>query len=371
MNRRAFLRHSAAALAGAPCWSLLQGCDAYSRVNQEDGPEFGPLVGRIGSRLAEALRLAAMAPSGHNAQPWTVRIESRDRWIIGSDRSRWLPAVDPHNRELLLALGAFVENLVVAARNWGFEIEPRAVANSPFDTEVLAVQLRPSPVHVGGIEAIRRRRTLRTGFEARELRSADVAHLTQGLTGVHYFGSGSREGRYLAQAAVDAMRAQVARDEAQAELARWIRWSDEEAQRHMNGMTPASMEIEGPAGWYVRHFYSADDVMDNSFRARSVDLVAQQARQCGGWIVITSQSPDVAGLIETGRTFERFFLRVRERRVGVHPKSQMLEEQPWQSAIAAELGLAQRPQFVLRVGYRDDYPPPVSLRMPLSAFVRA
>jgi nitroreductase len=371
MNRRIFLRHSVAALAGAPCLSLLQGCDAYSRVNQEDGPEFGPLVGRIGSRLAEALRLAAMAPSGHNAQPWTVRIQSRDRWIIGSDRSRWLPAVDPLNREALLAVGAFVENLVVAGRNWGFEIEPRAVATSPFDTELLAVQLRPSPVHVGGIEAIRRRRTLRAGLETRELRSADVAHLSQGLTGVHYFGSGSREGRYLGQAAVEAMRAQVARDAAQAELARWIRWSDNEAQRHMNGLTPASMEIEGLAGWYVRHFYGADDVMDSSFRARSVDLVAQQARQCGGWIVITSQSQDVAGLIETGRTFERFFLRVRERRVGVHPKSQMLEEQPWQSAIAAELGLAQQPEFIIRVGYCDDYPPPVSLRMPLTAFVRA
>jgi hypothetical protein len=51
--------------------------------------------------------------------------------------------------------------------------------------------------------------------------------------------------------------------------------------------------------------------------------------------------------------------------------TQMLEEPPWQTAIAGELGLSQAPQFVLRVGYRDAYPPAVSLRMPLSAFVRA
>jgi nitroreductase len=371
MNRRAFLRDAAAALAAVSGTSLLQGCDAYSRSNHDDWPEFGPLLGRIGSRLAEALRLAALAPSSHNAQPWTVRIESRDRWIIGSDRSRWLPAVDPYNRELLLAVGAFIENLVVAARNWGVEVEPRVTASSPYDAELVVVQLRPTRVNVGGIDAVRRRRTLRQGFSTRELRSGDFAYLTQGLPGFHYFPGTSREGRYLAAGAVEAMRAQSARDAAQAELARWIRWSDEEARRHRNGMTPASLEIDGLAGWYVRSFYTPQDVMSPSFRARGVDRAAEQAGHCGGWIVLTGEAQEVGALIETGRLFERFFLRARDRRVGVHPMTQMLEEPPWQTAIAGELGLSQAPQFVLRVGYRDAYPPAVSLRMPLSAFVRA
>jgi hypothetical protein len=370
MNRRGFLR-DAAALGAVAVVPMIQGCEAYSRTNQEEAPDTGPVLGRIGSRLGEALRLAAMAPSGHNAQPWTVRIVSRSEWVIGSDRRRWLPAVDPFNRELLLSIGAFLENLAVAARNWGQEVESRVIAASPMDSDLVVVRLRPTRVVAEGIEAIRRRRTLRTDFSRRELGSADFSHLTQGLPGFHFFPCASAEARHLASGSVEAMRTQVARDNAQAELARWIRWSDEDAERHMDGLTAASMEIEGIAGWYVRHFYTPDDVMGVTFRARTVDSAAAQAANCGGWVVLTGEGQDVAGLIETGRVFERFFLRARERRVAVHPVSQMLEEAPWRGTLAAELRLDRPVQFVLRVGYRDPYPAPVSLRMPLSAFVRA
>ncbi|MCK7473170.1 MAG: hypothetical protein MZV49_05950 [Rhodopseudomonas palustris] len=131
------------------------------------------------------------------------------------------------------------------------------------------------------------------------------------------------------------------------------------------------MEIDGFAGWYVRNFYSRNDAMSDAFSKTSLDQVAAKVRNCGGWIVMTSEGSDVAGLIEAGRSFQRFFLRVRDKRIAVHPMSQLLEEQPWRSDVATQLGLGDPVQFILRVGYRDPYPAPVSLRMPLAAFVRA
>ena len=98
-------------------------------------------------------------------------------------------------------------------------------------------------------------------------------------------------------------------------------------------------------------------------------MSAEQADACGGWIVVTSEGTGPPALLAAGRLFERLGLEVRERSIGLHPMSQALEEAPWRDSLAMELGLEAPPQFLLRTGYVEDYPRPVSLRMPLARFV--
>jgi hypothetical protein len=57
----------------------------------------------------EILFLASLAPSGHNTQPWFVQYLEPYHWIIGNDKSKWLPAVDPTQRETILSIGGFVK----------------------------------------------------------------------------------------------------------------------------------------------------------------------------------------------------------------------------------------------------------------------
>ena len=52
----------------------------------------------------EILFLASLAPSGHNTQPWFVQYLEPYHWIIGNDKSKWLPAVDPTQRETILSI---------------------------------------------------------------------------------------------------------------------------------------------------------------------------------------------------------------------------------------------------------------------------
>ena len=111
--------------------------------------------------------------------------------------------------------------------------------------------------------------------------------------------------------------------------------------------------------------------MKPSFRKQSVDHTAKLARQDGGWIVITSEGRTVADLIDTGRRFERMALLARERKIAVQPMTQYLEEDTGLKHIAANHEASMIPQFVLRVGYLDIYPLPVSLRRPVSWFVRS
>lgn len=40
--------------------------------------------------------------------------------IIGNEKSKWLPAVYPSQRETVLSIGAFIQNLEFAANNAGY-----------------------------------------------------------------------------------------------------------------------------------------------------------------------------------------------------------------------------------------------------------
>ena len=110
--------------------------------------------------------------------------------------------------------------------------------------------------------------------------------------------------------------------------------------------------------------------MKQSMRKRSVEQTAKLAGQGGGWFVITSNGESVADLIETGRTFERMALMARERKVAIHPMTQILEEEVGRREIASNHDTGMIPQFVLRAGYLDPYPDPVSPRRPVSWFLR-
>lgn len=369
MTRREFTRGAAGALVLAGV-SVVPGCSgARAEIQPRSAEPLGPPLGPEEERI---LAHAALAPSGHNTQPWAVRILEKRRWIVGVDPERKLPAVDPANRELALSMGAFAENLAVATNASGLaaEVEVRTAARDA--AELLAVRLvGAAPVDEQALERIRLRRTVRNGYRSDRIRPDDLRVITEPYGGgAAWFPAGSREARWLADAEVEAFRKQASRDDAQSELSRWIRFSDEDVERHRDGLTPATMEVGALASFYMRHFMGRGTVMKKSFRDTGIDGTAKQVSEGAGWLVVTSPDEAASALLETGRRFERMALRLRERKLAAHPMSQLLEEEPWRLQVARELALSAAPQFLLRVGYVAEYPSPVSPRRPPRAFAR-
>ena len=366
-GRRNAMKVIGAAALAAGTAPLLGACAGAARPSAA-GRDAG--VPGLEPALEDALRLASLAPSGHNAQPWTVRVPESNRLVIGTARDRWLPAVDPGNRELLLSLGCFLENLVVSAGHLGLELDYRVVAATPGDREVLEVTVRRATPSPFPLDRILTRRTVRSGHLAQELRSADVHGLCAPFGGrLAFFPPGSSSARWLSESTLEANRAQADREPAQEELSRWVRWSDDDALRQRNGLTPESMEITGIAGWYVRHFMDRSSVMGRRFRDRGVDAVRAQLGSYGGWLVMTSPDGSVSTLLETGRLFERMWLGCRQKMIAIHPMTQILEEAPFRDQVARQLGVSGAVQFIVRASYLARYPDPVSLRMPVSRFV--
>jgi nitroreductase len=374
MDRRVFIKKTLAAgalIAGSG--SLLNACGSgVKRTDlQPEGREF-ETVPALGDEASAILYYASLAPSGHNAQPWVVKVTSQREWIIGGDPKRRLPAVDPQNRELLLSIGAFVENLAIAASAMGYEAEMEVIGKTSADEDLVKISLKKGRQGNYPLKRLASRRTVKQGFRPDEIRSEDVKALSDPLKGrLFYYPRGSDHAKCIQEAALETLRLQTYRDEAQKELADWIRFSNEDARKYRDGLTTESMDIKGFAGWYVRNFMDRGDVTKESFRKQGVDLAAKQVEQGGGWFIVTSQGASVSDLIETGRKFERMALMAGEKKIGIHPMTQCLEEKQGLEKIASNHSAEVVPQFVLRVGYIDEYPGPVSLRRPLSWFVKA
>jgi len=379
VDRRSFLRYVGQGVFLLGGLSVMTSCGGVDRDRLSARDRKQQQIAGLTEQEMDILYLASLAPSGHNTQPWMVRIVEPQHWIIGSARERWLPAVDPQNREVMLSLGAFLENLIIAAEVYGYVIDLNIIAKSSLDKDIVDIRLKKGQVRDFPVERIKTRRTVRNNFSDREITADDLKHITLHHKRPHlievmmphgfYFPNNSPQGKRLREGTLEANRKQAFRDPAQEELANWIRWSNKDAEEQRNGLTPDSMEIGGAAGFYVRNFYDRKSVLSKSFRETTVDTVSKQVRTCGGWLVITSQDSRIETLIEYGRMFEEMLLRIRERKIAIHPMTQMLEENPARDATAKELGLAGEVQWILRIGYLSSYPDPVSLRMPLSRFV--
>lgn len=320
----------------------------------------------------EILFLASLAPSGHNTQPWFVQYLEPYHWMIGNDKSKWLPAVDPTQRETILSIGTFIQNMEYAAGTFGYVCHWNLLATTNQDERVVEVKLNKiESKNPFDISKIKDRRTVRSNFLSDELKKEDLAYLINADSEfIHYLPASGKESQYIDQQTIIANRLQSDRDPAQQELANWIRFSSKDAEKYRDGLTTASMEIEGFSGWVVRNFYGKDSVMKKDFREAGLDKVKKQVSESAGWILITSKDNSVATLLETGRRMQRLFLKVREKNIAIHPMTQILEESSTNKKLNQSIGIGDNVQFILRAGYLKTYPEAVTLRRTIESFIR-
>lgn len=136
----------------------------------------------IMSTLEMLIGYATRAPSAHNAQPWRFVIDGDTRVRVFADRSRRLPVGDSNGRELIVSCGAALENLIVAARAFGFEPAVRAHCDPARPDLLATVTIAPGDWPTDGegllFDAIERRHTSREHFSPEALAPWLVHELT-------------------------------------------------------------------------------------------------------------------------------------------------------------------------------------------------
>ena len=153
-------------------------------------------IGKLDRNFYKILTYASLAPSGHNSQPWFVKITSEKEWIVGSDSNRRLPEVDGSNREAMLSIGAFIENLVQAASSFGYRVETTVIAQNLFDPDLVKLNISKSKPLDISLQKIVARRTVKSNMLSKELKTSDVNDFSKSVDGhLFYFPTGTDHAR--------------------------------------------------------------------------------------------------------------------------------------------------------------------------------
>ena len=264
--------------------------------------------------LLALVEAATLAPSSHNAQPWRFRLRDQ-RLHVYADLSRRLPVVDPNDHELYISLGCAIENVVLAARAFGYDA---CVSYAPFSargsatSQVLAaiVDLVPGRSDFGDVAlfaAIEKRQTTRTAYAEMPIAIWDLRSLARsiadcgGTTHVRFLQDES-ERRILEPLVAAATRHQFRDPAFRRELASWIRFSRRAASAP-DGMTAASLGVPDAPDWLGR--FMLERVIGTERQARAnVRLL----RRTPLLAVFSTTRRDAQGCMELGRAFQRFAL---------------------------------------------------------------
>ncbi|GAA0485240.1 hypothetical protein GCM10009096_29920 [Parasphingorhabdus litoris] len=138
----------------------------------------------FGDPRLDALAYAILAPNPHNRQPWQVRLEGDDGFIVYCDLDKRLPHTDPPNRQITIGFGAFLELFRQAAAEKGYraeispfpEGEPEPVLDSRPIASIKLVQ-DPSVARDPLFSTILNRRSTKEAFAPRSVDDAIFAKL--------------------------------------------------------------------------------------------------------------------------------------------------------------------------------------------------
>ncbi|MBX9246041.1 hypothetical protein ICW40_14640 [Actinotalea ferrariae] len=348
------------------------------------------------------VRAAGRAPSPHNTQPWAPRVVD-GRIELGVVPSRVLCAGDPTSRDLLLALGAWVESAAVAAAADGrsLRVEPTPhlerldampvhgpadpatpvlvlhPEDEPYDTPFTPDDVRSRRVHRGTLTAAPDVLTDAPGvplwLRLEEVDAATMRHLVR--LGTAYT---------------------VARPGIAAELVRWLRLSEDHPRYDRDGMTDRMLLLPRPiarlAAPFTRRARLRDRLLAVAGRvARAIENLGQAqplprpAAADGprhlvlvadlrvlGHDAVHSRTEAMdsrlplphADVVEAGRVLQRMWLHAHRAGVSVAPHSEVVDSPAAEAALRRRLGL-RRAEIALAVfsAGRASTPAPPSPRL--------
>jgi hypothetical protein len=311
----------------------------------------------IPEHLSRILQYAAMAPSSHNCQPWRIIIGPRDNFIVQSDSTRWLPKVDPGNREIMLSIGAFWENLDQAASAFGFKVNATIVADNSMAADILEIQLVKGPREVDNrLSLMENRSTHRLGYKKQELKPSHLMECQRLLpANLVYFPSSSPEGEWTARQLPLAMKNQAYNDEKQKELGEWLRFSRSLTSQRCDGITPDMLGLSPFMKFIWYTFMNPQSVRSKTFRNGAVQSLKNKVKACAGFFIITSHDFSVPSLLQAGRDFQRLALKCTQLGIEVQPVSQLVQESPWNKELVKITQVDKPIQWVLCIGYSHKH----------------
>ena len=353
-------------LAGATAASVA--ASVHCGYPAESGPAFAPWDfpdPDLEPRMS-LVHAAILAASPHNTQPWWFAVEA-DRIELSIVPERTLGEMDPLGREQVIGIGCALENLLVAAPAFGFEVSLSVVPEPDRPNLLARIALQPADAEPSGsFEMIADRHTNRGPYadlplpdeaaDAMQVLVSELAPVTLTLL------RSAEDKRAFRDGTNAATRAIV--DDAQMWDAshRWWRQTQAQIDARRDGLT---MDISG-VGAGTRVLGKASDTVSperaGRYWIRNTEDIQLSGSAFG--ILSTPELEDTASLLAVGRAWQRLHLWLTEQGAAAQPLNQMAERRDRERTLGLPQAFGGRldrladghAQMLFRVGYAWDEP---------------
>ncbi len=275
------------------------------------------------TRIIEA---GAMAPSGSNSQPWEFIVEGNTIFVVAHPEKDH-PILNVHERGTLLAIGAAIENITIAASVHGVAVDVRYFPHDSHAAYVAALRLSSGlsiarlPVLVRLADAIPLRATNRKPYKRESLPST-IAQDFDSIPSVRWINN-EEELSATGKAAAKAEQMMLENKALHNQLFKEIVWSREEEKERGGGLLVDTMELQPPQEFSFKHIFSKWPVMRILNRIGAAKMVARdngiiygQSARMG--VIVLPREIDASHYIEAGRTMERIWLLATHHGMSFH-----------------------------------------------------
>jgi len=317
-----------------------------------------PFSAETWEKLSFCLNYAVLAPSSHNSQPWRFKL-GLDELRLYADRTRALPIVDPHDRELIISCGAALFHLRLAIRYFGHNDQVFLFPEGT-DPDLLAVTEVGIPRALESDEramfhAIPRRHTNRHPFESRPVPDHLLASLRTAADkegAVFTLISDEKLKRRAVELVWHADRAQMADRSFRRELAAWIH-SGRSATR--DGIPGYAQGLKELLDFATPAYAAAVRTFDlgKGIAAHNRKLV-EGSPALG---VLTTETDTPSDWLLVGQALARVLLLACASGVSASFLNQPIEVEELRPQFREALGLSGFPQLFLRMGYGPEVKP--------------
>jgi len=325
-------------------------------------------AGQYGDPRKRALSYALLVPNPHNLQPWQVDLEGENALSLYHDTSRRIPHTDPHDRQITIGLGCFLEQMTIAASLDGLRADVTLYPDGPDGAVARAVfSDGASADPLAG--AMMQRRSCKQPFSATPVEVAKADALA------------SFAAIYTDTPTVKALRTLTT----EAWLVEWqtprTRMESIDLMRlgkaEINA-NPDGIALGGPflESLMLAGMLNREDQNDPSSAGykQGVDMYRKLLAATPAYAVLTTPGNSRADQIATGGRWLRLNLAATRLGLDLHPVSQCLQEYPEMAAHYASahdlLGESGHTvQMLGRLGYGPETP--ASPRWPLEAKLRS
>lgn len=285
------------------------------------------------SSFTHAVIAAAItAPSGGNNQPWKFFADDGEIFVV-NDRSRASsPTLDVGERATYAALGAAVENMVIAAAKLGQRAEVTWLPRP--DQPLIAARLRFEEASIDSLaaeaalfDAVHQRLTNRRVSERKPIPEADLQALREAAEargcGLQ-IATGDDELATIGAVVGESDAIRVFHDAMRGEMLSELRWSPEEVSRTRDGMDLATLEVGKAQRWLFSTLRSPRIVRALEVIGFARGLVAGARKlldKSSAFAIVTTPGHTLADYLQGGRAMQRVWLTATRLGLAFQPLS--------------------------------------------------